>query len=462
MNNPFELDSYPGNPKVLFIGLGASTHTLSWIDLLSNTKLNVRLFSVPGGGIPPRDWKIRTYICSPSSQLPEDLDPITRRSLYPLLQDIKLSEREFEKRKIILERSMVFKFFISLNKIVNFLGKRLGMPRLRYDNIQYHELKMSNPNLPEAASPEEWLAKIVRDWQPDIIHTLGLFDGQGGGFYFNVRKRFNLENIGIWILELRGGSDIALRRHNPEIARQILDMFSECDQLNTDNYFNIEYIQRLGFGSKIASIAPVPATGGMEVDTHIQNLVLPSTRQRVIFWPKAYESVWSKALPVIEAIKLAWDQIKPCTIYMTAINGEAETWLATLPEEIQRSCHVQPRIPRAQALEMMKQARVMLAPSLVDGLPNVLVEAMANGAFPIVSPLESIVPVVSEYENVLFARNLYPEEVSHALIQALSDDHLVDTAAQNNLELIARIADRTVITAQVQNYYRQLIEKEQQ
>ena len=97
MINPFELDPYPGNPKILFIGLGISTHTHSWIDLLSEAKLNVRLFSVPGGGIPSADWKTRTYVCSPSFQLPEDLDPITRQSLYPLLQDIKLSENEFEK-----------------------------------------------------------------------------------------------------------------------------------------------------------------------------------------------------------------------------------------------------------------------------------------------------------------------------------------------------------------------------
>src|SRR4030067_2462195 len=109
MINPFELDPYPGNPKIPFSGLGISTHTHSWIDLLSEAKLNVRLFSVPGGGIPSADWKTRTYVCSPSFQLPEDLDPITRQSLYPLLQDIKLSENEFEKKKIELEGNILFK-----------------------------------------------------------------------------------------------------------------------------------------------------------------------------------------------------------------------------------------------------------------------------------------------------------------------------------------------------------------
>ena len=60
MDNLFELDPHPGHPKILFIGLGYSTHTHSWIDLLSEAKLNVRLFSVPNGGLPPPDWKTRT------------------------------------------------------------------------------------------------------------------------------------------------------------------------------------------------------------------------------------------------------------------------------------------------------------------------------------------------------------------------------------------------------------------
>jgi glycosyltransferase involved in cell wall biosynthesis len=459
VNTEFLQDLYPGKPKILFIGLGASTHTHSWIDLLSKAQLNVRLFSVPGGGIPPSNWKIRTYICNPSSQLPEDLDPSTRHSLYPLPHDTKLLEDEFEKRKIIYEKSkialegtIIFKCSIFARDIINFVGTRLGIPPLYHDYSQYRELKLPKLKAPEVPSPEEWLAKIVQDWQPDIIHTLGLFDGQGGVFYSDVLKRFHLENMGIWILQLRGGSDIALRRYNLEIEEQLLDIFSNCDQIITDNHFNIEYIRKLGFADKVASIAPIPGTGGMEIGISTQNVVPPSARKRLIFWPKAYESIWSKGLPVIEAIKLAWDQIKPCTIHITATNGETETWLATLPEEIRKSCHINLRIPREQALEIMKQARVMLAPSLVDGVPNSLYEAMAYGAFPIVSPLETIIPVVENEKNVLFACNLYPNEIANALVRAMNDDDLVREAAIQNLELVKKLADRSFLGPRLVSY----------
>ena len=96
----------------------------------------------------------------------------------------------------------------------------------------------------------------------------------------------------------------------------------------------------------------------------------------------------------------------------------------------------------------MCKSRVVLAPSVVDGIPNILFEAMATGAFPIVSPLETITTVVNDEENVLFARNLYPTEIADALIRASTHDHLVDSAAQKNLILVRKMADRKVIRPQ--------------
>jgi glycosyltransferase involved in cell wall biosynthesis len=102
---------------------------------------------------------------------------------------------------------------------------------------------------------------------------------------------------------------------------------------------------------------------------------------------------------------------------------------------------------------MLPQARVMLAPSLTDGVPNAMMEAMALGSFPIVSPLDTITPVVDNETNVLFARNLYPDEIAAALVRAMSDDALVDAAAERNLKRVAEIADRTVVTKKALNFY---------
>ena len=107
----------------------------------------------------------------------------------------------------------------------------------------------------------------------------------------------------------------------------------------------------------------------------------------------------------------------------------------------------------------MPGARVMLAPALIDGVPNSLYEGMACGSYPIVSPLETIRSVVKNEENVLFARNLYPNEIAGALERAMTDDALVDAASQRNLELVRRIAGRDVIRPRVIEFYENLCRK---
>jgi glycosyltransferase involved in cell wall biosynthesis len=410
MAPPFEQDAYPGKPKILFIGLAQSSHTQAWIDLLEDAEFNVRLFAMPAGrGLPPPDWQVRTYV----------------------------SGIDFGK-----------------NSGTRQYAGLMGMPRLIYNAIG-KRVGWSPMN------SGIWLAEVIKKWKPDIIHTLGLFDEQGGQFYLEVRKKFQLENYGKWVLQLRGGSDMALKRHNPEIRKIIQLALSECDQIICDNRANIKYASELGIpSSKFASIVPVPGTGGMDlINDDLEKLSLPSERERIILWPKAYESQWSKALPVLDAIQIAWEKISPCEIYMLAMSADVYDWYLSMPEGIRKHCHVTERIPRHEVLSLMKRARVLLAPSLVDGVPNSLYEAMASGTFPIISPLETIMPIVNQREDILFARNLYPNEIADALVNAMNDNALVDKAAKNNYKLVRIIANRQTIKKNVVNYYQGLAEE---
>jgi len=470
----FEEDSYPGKPKILFIGLSNSSHTRSWIDLLTGTEFNIRLFS-SNYGIPPLGWEIATYITSTSPL--EDAGKY-RKNLHPTSLEIQNYNEESQKYNEELQKYKRKKnsfYLLSVAKRgLNLYARLFNLPEVDYNYTRFIHRSLHNRRLSEkcqfmrtplppvplqakAESPQAWLAQLIRDWKPDIIHALGCFDSQGGEFLYETIKSFGLNYKGKVVVQLRGGSDLTLRRHDPEIAKQILDIFSKCDQIITDNYFNIEYIKKLGFADKIASIAPVPGTGGLDTDVEIEDIVLPSKKERIILWPKAYESLWSKALPVMEALTSAWNEIKPCRIYMTASTPETETWFWTLPVEIRKSCTLVQRIPQNELMELMKKARVLLAPSLVDGTPNSLYEAMINGAFPIVSPLDTIKPIVKNKVNVLFARNLYPKEISQALVRAMSDDALVDNAAKNNLRLVKKIASRRIISKRVVEYYNYLV-----
>lgn len=408
MNRHFETDRFPGRPRILFVGVAENSHTHSWIDLLAGARFNVRLFAMPTG-VPPDDWDTSTYITAYTLAAQ---NPRTRKRLYPRRQ-------------------------------VGLWAKR-AIARLVLGENSAESLRA------------RWLARIIRGWRPDIIHTLGI--EQGSEFYLQVRRQFGLEGIGKWVLQTRGGSDLALAHLDPERRKQLADVLRSCDQLISDNEQNFRIARELGVReAQLAPIAPVPGTGGIDVDSLRRKWHGPPSSRRAIVWPKAYDSAWGKMLPTFEALKLCWDRIQPCEVHMLSMTAESLMWFWSLPDNIRTSCRTHKRIPRAEVLELMPAARVMLAPALTDGVPNSLYEGMAAGAFPIVSPLETILSVVRNEENVLFARNLYPHEIADALTRAMTDDQLVDEAAERNLELVSRVADRGAIRSRVVEFYESLV-----
>jgi glycosyltransferase involved in cell wall biosynthesis len=397
-------DEHPGRPRLLFVGYGESSHTHSWIDLLRDAEFNVRLFALPSGS-PPADWWAPTFATSRHAHaMPGALyadDPVRR------------------------------------------LAKRAASKAAKTFTHEPFPLE------------EMWLARVIRAWRPHVVHTLGL--DAAGLLYLGARRRHRLEGIGTWVLQLRGGSDLALTHLDPDWQPRLREAFAACDIVLSDNELNFELAEALGLDrAKISPLVTVPGTGGIDVGgLRAQWQGLPSQR-RAIVWPKAFEAPWSKALPVFEALRIAWPALPRCEVHLLAMHGESRHWFRTLPAEIRAACRTADRIPRAELLELMTRARVMLAPSLVDGTPNSLFEAMASGAIPIVSPLPTIAAIVREPDNVLFARNLYPDEIAGALVRAMTDDALVDAIAARNAARVRELADRATIGPRVVELYERL------
>ncbi len=411
------------------MGPPSSTHTHSWIDLLEGVGFDVRLFGC-GEAYPPHSWDVLTYLTTP--QPPRGLNPETRISLYRTPEEEAITPRGGFPRGLWR---------------ASFVPKK----RVRAESAVRCPLR--------AESPEAWLAEIIRAWQPDIVHTLGL--DPAGLFYLAVREAYALKGIGRWVLQLRGGSDLELRRTDPGAIPQIRAALRSCDQIVCDNLVNHRYVAELGAShDQLSELNPVPGTGGIDVEAiGAMSKSPPSQRRRLILWPKAYERMWSKSVPVLEAIRLAWPELRPAEICLVPIDEETRLRYNQLPAEIRTCCTVSTGIAREEMLSLMAEARVMLAPSLVDGVPNCLYEAMAAGAFPVVSPLETIAAVVKEEENVLFARNLYPEMIAAALVRAMNDDALVDGAARKNVVLVGKLANRRTIRPRVIAYYWGLLER---
>lgn len=389
----FDRDPFPHRPKILFVGHGESSHTQGWIGLLDGARFNVRLFALPSE-LPPAALRVKTYVTANAA----GTSTVATEDRLPVF-----------------------------------------------------------PEGTERVANEIALARVIEHWRPHIVHSLGLDPAS----YLYLSARMLLRDVSAhrWIVQARGGPDIALHKHSPSICALIKHVLAECDHFIADNDLNFRYAEELGLSPRKVCDPPlgvVPGSGGVDISA-VRKLAVypPSSRARTVIWPKAYEAISSKAIPVIEAIRLAWDRIKPCRFELLWLHqSEVHIWFdKMLPAEVKAGCQIHPRLPREKVIEMLRDARVMLAPSLTDGVPNSLLEAMAVGTFPIVSPLETITSVVDNEVNVLFARNLYPDEIASALVRAMSDNELVDRAAQRNLERVQELADRRRIKDRVVQFY---------
>lgn len=422
---------------MLFIGFPESSHTHSWIDLLNVLDFNIRLFALPSAE-PPAEWPVKTYL---TRQGAPRLDTPTRKTVYPPPDSSVLGIASLA--QTALERGIMSSQPWAKGKIQAAItvAERLGRGG-------------------HATTIEAALAKTILEWKPDIIHTLG-FDS-ASYFYLRTRKQYGLDSIGRWVAQARGGPDIALQRFSPEHQPLIEEVFTTCDHFIADNQQNYNYALSAGLSEQKISapgMGVVSGAGGMDIDAFRSLWTLPpSQRERIIVWPKAYELYTSKAMPVFEAILSVWDRIQPCRIEMLwMVQSDVKIWYEKLfPPDIKQFCPAFGRLSREETLERISKARVMIAPSLSDGIPNTMMEAMALGAAPLVSPLDTIVPVVKNEQNVMFARNLYPDEIASALVRLMADDNLVDTMAQNNIVRVREMADRTQVKERAAIFYKEV------
>jgi glycosyltransferase involved in cell wall biosynthesis len=384
--------------RVLFVGDIHSSHAQSWIGLLDPAAFDVRCFALPSGlpraDFPPFVWS--------TFQRPDDRAP----------------NRKF--------RSLAGRAFLSISESL-FPGT------------------MVRRNA-------RWLARIVCDWKPDLVHTFGLFPA--AELYLAALAQIE-RRPPKWVAQIRGGPDLRLNRERPMFRSVIETIFARCDAIIADNEANYRAAAELGCSaSKFYPHGPVPGTGGMDIDWFAARAPRPpSARARQILIPKAYEHVQSKSLPMIEALRSVWSRIAPCRIVCCATDSETIDAIRMLPDEIRASVAINPRLPRRELLALILESRAVLAPSLMDGVPNVLYEAMAAGAVPIVSPIETLTPLFRDRESVLFARNLHPVEIGEAIVAAMGDDVLADSIAARNMGDVAARADRRRIAIQVADFY---------
>ena len=385
--------------KILFIGDITSSHAISWVSLLDGTGADIRCFVTNRGPLPP---SFERTVHGTGRGWP--LFGRRRGAPFPFPEMISLAGQVMQS---------------DLHRV---LGVRV-------------------------------LARLIRSFKPDVVHCFGATDG--GLYALDALERLGSSLGGPrLVVQARGGPDLVDGCLDPVLRPQLETLYARCDLAICDNQPNYRRVATLDCPQTRQFCRPVPGTGGFDVTD--DTMIPPSKRERLLYIPKAYEYYQSKLLPCLVALCSLRDDLGDTTIIATAVNDEARAAIRRLPDDIRNRISCYPRVPRKQALKFMRQARAVLAPSVLDGVPNVLYEAMAHGAVPIVSPLDEILEAGIGEGNALFARNLYPTEIAERIKTALFDDAKVDEISTANHMLVHELAGRAQIKRDVIEAYRKL------
>ena len=392
--------------RILFVCYADSTHAQGWMSFLADTEFEVRVFTTYTDAshiYRPADWRFPSYTLTRPRQ-----DRHAPR-VFPLLP-VKLPYA-----------------------IVSRLDRRLGLS-------------------------ERWLRRIVLGWRPDVLHTLRL--GLEGALSWRVLRTIPPTRRPAWLVN-SWGSDVTWCIHLPREREMVLAILRDCDGFSADCQHVLDVAVANGLDeAKIIPGSPIPGPGGIDLESFARRRgVVPPARRKVIVIPKAVEGSAQQTFSLLEGLRLALDVLGSADIRLLMCSLDVQDMLYNMPEELRTRCTWSQFLPQREFLDLLLRARVMMAPTLTDGTPNVMLEAMAGGALPILAPLPSIEEWIEDGRNGLLAGALYPHQVARAVRRAMTDDALCERASRSNWSILKARADRAIISPLVQSYYRHAVSR---
>jgi glycosyltransferase involved in cell wall biosynthesis len=290
---------------------------------------------------------------------------------------------------------------------------------------------------------------LVDEIHPDLVHALRIpFEGMLA-FYTPAGTPLV---VSIW------GNDITLHATGSIFMKSLTRRtLRRADGLLADAKRDIRLGHEWGFASDKPTLV-VPGAGGIRLDEMKAPLipgVLPEELPEVpiVINPRGQrpgslrQDVFFRSIPLV--IEKFPESLFVCP--NLAGNAEAEHWVELLG--IRSNTKLWPHLERAQMWRLYNKAWIFVSPSIHDGTPNSLLEAMASGCFPVVGNIESMQEWVKPGVNGLLVDATSPSDLANKIIAALGSRDLLATAKNENARIIAERATYEHCMAMAEAFY---------
>jgi len=334
---------------------------------------------------------------------------------------------------------------------------------LKLSSIKTAKLKKAIDNplvkiLAKINDPEErskHLVKTIQKVRPHIIHSM---EFQSNGYLTLHAKKAMEGKFPAW-LATNWGSDIFLYGRFPEHREKIRELLSRCDYYSCETQRDVSLAR--GFGFKGSVLPVIPNSGGFDLARLASWRSSGRTSERRIIMIKGYQNWAGRALVAIRALQRCLDVLGGYEVVVYLASGE-DVKIACNLLSIDGNVKVTV-LPPGQTHETILryhgQARISIGLSISDAVSTSFLEAIAMGSFPIQSNTAAADEWIEDGVTGMIVPPEDPEIIEKAIRKTLSDDEMVDRAAEANWRTVTERLDYDTVKATAIGMYKKIYEE---
>lgn len=292
------------------------------------------------------------------------------------------------------------------------------------------------------------LMRVIDKIKPDIIHSM---ETQEAGYLTAEVKKRCKKPFPVWMHTI-WGSDIYLFGRLSAHKEKIRNIVESCDYFLCECRRDIELAKALGLRGG-AALWP-SAEGGFDlgVCAAIRSSIKTSERRNIML--KGYQGWAGRALVGLVALERCADILKGYEISVFSAGSD----VAVAAELFSDATGIPVRlIPSGTShrdiLGLHGKSRLSIGLSISDGVPSSFLEALVMGSFPIQSWTSCADEWIEDGNSGILVPPEDPEVVANAIRRALTDDALVNQAAETNYRLAGGRLDKTVLRQKIVELY---------
>ena len=291
--------------------------------------------------------------------------------------------------------------------------------------------------------------KVLLEVQPDVVHSFVLYISCTP--ILDVMRKYSAIK---WIYS-SWGSDLYHFKNIPEYRRDIEKVLPRLNYLFTDCKRDVDLAIDFGFKGKL--LGTFPGGGGYDFlisDRYIKSPVL----DRNVILIKGYQGRSGRAIEVLKAIEQLVTELLDYKVVVFGADIEVDTYITNNKylQKLDITVHVKDKfLPHNTILELMGLSKIYIGNSESDGMPNTLLEAIIQGAFPIQSNPGGVTEeiIVNNKNGLLIQDSNCIEDIKQQILIAIKNLVLIERAFNINQNSIKPKFEVSYIKTQVLKAY---------